>query len=177
VDQSTFATELMQFGNSTQPSLWERGLRLPPLHVLIEVSRVLGVSLDFLTGESAEWERDARVAARGAVFRRIQRMFARNAEAVSEALLDCCSSPGADELRISKFATRAASLCDAVDNFEKLNRPLFDDARGGATLKRTAGEMRDALMSVEKFLQRAAQARFHALERARHQTLARTEAQ
>lgn len=171
-DQMRFAQKLAA-PNSTQLSLWEQGKRLPPLSMLIEVARVLGVSLDYLVAESEEPERDAKLAARAAVVRRVERLLKFNAETVAECLLDACTSPAADYLRVSRFASRAHALCEAVDRFEKLNTGLFEDARAGATLLRTAREMRDSLQQVERFLSRAEHSRTSALQRARTLTQAR----
>lgn len=171
-DQSTFAQRI-RLANSTQPSLWEQGKRLPPFQMLIEAARVLGVSTDYLLGESAEFDRDPKLAARAAAFRRVERLLKFNAETVAECLLDACTSPAGEELRIAKFSTRAHALCEAVERFQKLNAELFDEARGGATLLRTARELREALTQVDRFLQRSAHSRAHALSRARERTFDR----
>jgi transcriptional regulator with XRE-family HTH domain len=171
--QGEFA-HAMGFANSTQVCLWEAGKRLPPLPMLLHAARVLGVSVDYLTAESDEFERDAKLAARSAVFRRVERLLRHNAETVAQCLLDSCASSGADELRIARFATRARSLCEAINRFRDLNGELFDEARGGATLLRTSGEMQESLGRVERFLTRSAHSRSHAVSTARDLTLARS---
>lgn len=168
-DQCVFASEL-GFANSSQPSLWEAGKRLPPLAMLIEAARVLGVSVDYLLGESEEADRDPKSAAKAALFRRVRRLLARNTQAVAECLLEAVSSPAEDELRLSRFATRANALCASVEAFSKLNASVFDDARGGATLLRTCDEMRESLKHVDRFLARAEHSRSMALQRARRTT-------
>lgn len=145
--QMDFAREGMGAANSTQVSLYESGKRLPPLPVLIEVARTLGVSIDYLVGESEEVERDARTAARSAAMKRVERLLRFNAETVTEVLLNACASPASDEMRVSRFATHARALCDAVATFVARNSHRFDDARGGATLLRTMQELRDSLDS------------------------------
>jgi len=165
-DQCDFAAE-MGLANSTQPSLWEQGKRLPPMPMLIEAGRVLGVSVDYLLGESEEVERDAKTAARSALFRRVRRLLARNTQAVAECLLEVVSSPAEDEIRVTKFSSRAHALCASVETFAKLNAAGFDDARGGATLLRTCREMRESLKQLDRFLARVGRSRASALQRSR----------
>jgi transcriptional regulator with XRE-family HTH domain len=172
MDQCEFA-QALNLANSTQPSLWEQGKRLPPMPLLIRASRVLGVSLDYLLAESDEPDRDPKLAARSAVFRRVERLLRFNTQTVAECLLAAVASPASDELRVAKFSTRAHALCDAIDRLRDLNAEMFEEARGGATLVRVCAEMRDSLRQVDRFLHRSAHTRASALSRAHQATFAR----
>ncbi|MDB5957522.1 MAG: helix-turn-helix protein [Ramlibacter sp.] len=171
-DQTEAAARL-GYSNSTQVSLVEQGKRLPPHDVLIKAAKVYSVSVDYLLGESPEFDRDPKLASRFAVLRRVERLLRFNTETVAQCLLDACASPAGDELRVARFSTRANALCDAIERFKQLNSRLFDDARGGATLLRTSRDMRDSTAQLDRFLERSAYARAHALSRAGELTTAR----
>lgn len=131
--------------NSTQLCLWEQGKRLPPMHFLALLSAALAVSVDWLLGLDDAPERDSATAARGAVVRRMTAMLERHAGAVADVLLEAGRFDAVPELRNSQVVSKVASLCYAVDKFRNLNPRLFDDARAGAMLLRTARDAREAV--------------------------------
>jgi hypothetical protein len=100
----------------------------------------------------------------------MERLVEFNVAAVIDALVRTCDGPTANELRITRYASRAAALVDAVARFERANPDAFLDMPGGALLQRCSGEMRATLVEVDRFMQRAAVARPAALDRAARAT-------
>ena len=144
--------QALGFENSSQVSLWEHGRRLPPLHFIVFLSSTLAVSIDWLLGLDSQPERDSATAARGAVLRRMSAMLKSHAGAVADVLLAASRFDPVPELRNSQVVSKVASLCCAVDKFRDLNTELFDDARAGAMLLRTARDAREAVARMAELL-------------------------
>ena len=137
--------QALGFSNSTQLCLWEQGKRLPPLHFVSLLSTALSVSTDWILGLDSAPERDSATAARNAVVRRMADMLERHAGAVAGVLLEAGRFDAVPELRNSQIVSKVANLCDAVDKFRDRNPELFDEARVGAMLMRTARDAREAV--------------------------------
>ena len=137
--------QALGFSNGTQLCLWEQGRRLPPLHFIALLSSTLAVSVDWMMGLDTSPERDSATAARGAVLRRMTHMLERHAGAVADVLLEAGRFDAVPELRNSQIVSKVSSLCCAVDKFRALNPEMFDDARAGAMLLRTAKDAREAV--------------------------------
>lgn len=140
--------QAMGFANSTQLSLWEQGRRLPPLHLISSLSTNLSVSCDWLLGLCNEPERISAVAGRNALVRRMADLLKRNSQAVADVLLTAGQFDPSPELRATRVCSLVADLCDAVARFRQVNPELFDDARAGALLLRTAKDAREAIDKV-----------------------------
>lgn len=147
------AAGLLGYTNSTQLSLIERGERLPPLALVCRAAEVYASSVDYLLGVSDDPERDVRQAARGAVLRHVRALIARNAEIVSETVIDGLRGDFSTELRATCLISRVGDLCSAVDRFRGMNAG-FDDIRGGATLLLAVEGARQSLEQVCALLDR-----------------------
>jgi transcriptional regulator with XRE-family HTH domain len=137
--------QALGFTNGTQLCLWEQGRRLPPLHFISLLSTAMAVSTDWLMGLDDAPERDSATAARNAVVRRMSDMLERHAGAVADVLLEAGRFDAVPELRNSQIVSKVSSLCHAVEKFRNLNPNLFDDAKAGAMLLRTAKDAREAV--------------------------------
>lgn len=158
---------LMAFANQTQVALWERGVRLPPIYAFQPLAEVLGVSLDYLFGVDDEPERNSRQAAINAIHRRMRAALEENARTVTGAMLEACRFDAGPAIRETRLLSLVVELCDAVATFRDRNPALFDEARAGALLLRTADEARSAAATVGKRLDSAERRAEAALKRAR----------
>lgn len=146
------AAGLLGYSNSTQLSLIERGERLPPLALVCRAAEVYASSVDYLLGVSDDPERDVRQATRGAVLRHVRALIAKNAEIVSEAVIDGLHGDFSTELRATCLISRVGELCSAVDRF-RVNAG-FDDIRGGAKLLLAVAGARQSLEQASALLDR-----------------------
>ena len=144
--------QALGFSSGSQLCQWEQGQRLPPLHFIALLSSTLAVSVDWLMGLDASPERDSATAARNAVLRRMTAMLERHAGAVTDVLLEAGRFDAVPELRNSQIVSKVSSLCCAVDKFRNLNPEMFDDARAGAMLLRTARDAREAVDKMAEML-------------------------
>jgi hypothetical protein len=148
----TQAALLMGWKNATQLSLIEQGKRMPPHTLLVRMSDVLGVSLDWLFGLDNEPERDSRSAAVKASVRQISRMLERNSTAVATALFDVHRYDTVPAIRASRLVTTVFELCDAVGKFRAADPKYFDNTRCSAMLLRTVDDARSAVENVDALL-------------------------
>ena len=146
------AAKRLGFTTGAQLNLWETGNRLPPLHSIPVISATFGISVDFVMGLDDEPERDSATAARNAVIRRMSSMLERHAGAVADVLLEAGRFDAVPELRNSQIVSKVASLCCAVDKFRDLNPEMFEEARAGAMLLRTAKDAREAVDRMAELL-------------------------
>lgn len=144
----TQAALLIGWKNATQLSLIEQGKRMPPHTLMIRISAVLGVSLDWLFGLDDEPERDSRSAAVKASVRQINRMLERNAMAVCTALHESHRVDTAQAIRSTKVVSRVTTLCEAVNRFREIDPMSFDEKRGSATLLYVAKEALESIGQV-----------------------------
>jgi transcriptional regulator with XRE-family HTH domain len=161
------AARAIGYVNSTQLSLVEKGVRLPPLEIVIRASAVYGVSVDYLLGASDEPERDVHAASRNGAFRRMQRLLEDNTTAIVAVLVEASKFDASSELRAIRFVSTIADLLTAVDAFQAANAATFDDAPRGATLLRCARDADRSLKQVESLLARLDRRTEEALKRAR----------
>lgn len=166
------AAKRLGFTNGTQLNLWETGNRLPPLHSIPDISATFGVSVDFLMGLDDEPERDSSAAARNAVVRRMSVMLERHAGAVADVLLAAGRFDPVPQMRASQVVSTVAALCNAVERFRGLNSKMFDDARAGAMLLRTARDAREAIDKVDGLLDASDRRVEFALKQGRNALLA-----
>ena len=75
----------MGYANSTQLSLFEKGVRTPPITALIALADALGVSLDYLAGRCDDPERDVRALRRNACLRAVRMTLTAAAERIADA--------------------------------------------------------------------------------------------
>lgn len=173
LNQVEAAERVLGYANSTQLSLIEQGKRQPPLDLIIRASTAYSTSVDYLVGLVDEPEGDAQLAVKAGMFRRLQRLIEFNVAAVTDALVRTCEAPTANELQITRFASRAASLVEAVARFERANPDAFIDMPCGALLQRCANELRATLDQVDRFIRRAVRSRPTAFHHAAQVTAAR----
>ena len=144
--------QAMRLGNSTQLCLWEQGRRVPPLYCITLLSKHLSVSTDWLLGLDEAPERDSATASRNMVVRRMGDMLERHAGAVADVLLAAGRFDPVPQLRASQVISKVFSLCCAVDKFRDRNPDMFDNAKAGAMLLRTARDAREAIEVVDGLL-------------------------
>ena len=164
--------QALGFTGSTQLCLWEQGKRLPPLHFISLLSIAMAVSTDWLMGLDDAPERDSATAARNAVVRRMGDMLERHAGAVANVLLEAGRFDATPELRNSQVISKVSGLCNAVERFRGLNPGMFDNARAGAMLLRTARDAREAVDKMARLLDASDQRIEFALEQGRKATRA-----
>lgn len=147
VSQTDFA-QWIGHRKSTQPSLWEKGARLPPVHELPNIARVLGVSIDFLMGLTEEPEPDQRTARRVQVVSQVRAAVEAMADVLADQLLH--EAGAVDGLvRSVGLVTKVERLVSAVGAVRASNADAFDEVlRGGATLVRAAAEAQKAAAMV-----------------------------
>lgn len=146
VPQGEFAAWL-GYANSTQPSLWEKGARLPPVHELPRICRTLGVSADFVLGVSEEPEHDVGESRRALLVGHLRDQL----EAVAGHLADVALESGSEveaALRASKLLTKCEAVQATMARFKAANRDVFDDLPAGALLVRVATELAEAAGTV-----------------------------
>ena len=161
------AAKMLGFANSTQLSLWEQAKRPVPLQLVTHIAMILGVSTDWLLGVDDEPERDSRMAARNAVVRQMHALLLKNSEAVAEVLLEAHRFDVHPEIRATRVCSVVVELTDAVERFRALNPELFDNARCGALLLRTATDARSAIDKIASILDEAERRVAFTLGRAR----------
>lgn len=154
------------FKNSTQLSLWEHAQRTPPLHALLAVADVLGVSVDFLVGVSDEPDRDAQLARRTALVGAMRRMLDGHASAVADVILSGEFDPS-NTIRAHALCSKTENLARAVEQFRARSEEVFDSLPAGALLLRIAKEAAEAANAVASVLDEADTHRYRALEAAR----------
>lgn len=154
------------FKNPTQINLWERAQRTPPLHALLAVADVLGVSLDFLVGVSDEPDRDAQLARRTALVGAMRRMLEGHASAVADVILSGEFDPS-NTIRAHSLCSKTEDLARAVEQFRARNEKVFDGLPAGALLLRMAKEAAEAANAVASLLDEADTHRYRTLEVAR----------
>jgi len=146
VNQQQFAAAICHV-KSTQPSLWEKGHRLPPITELPNIARALGCSVDYLLGVSGEMEHDVGESRRALLVGHLRDQL----EAVADHLADVALVSGS-EVEASMRGTRLLSLCQdmekAVQRFKAANAEAFDDMKAGALLVHAARELAEAAAAV-----------------------------
>lgn len=151
--QRDLALEL-GFQNSTQVCLWEKAQRMPPMRELIELSEVLGVSVDYLIGISEEPDRDAQLARRAVLVASMRRLLDAKVDVMADAILASEFDP-APSIRAHALCSKAQRLSQAVERFRETNAWCFDELPGGAMLLRLSAEVADAAQAVGMVLDQA----------------------
>lgn len=135
------ASAKLEYVNSTQLSLVEKGERLPPLVKLVKASEVFGVSLDFILGISEEPERDPRMAERHAAFRHVSDVMEATSKTIVTAILSHQSS-SPSVLATRTLANKAFAAIEAVEQLRASNLEVFDsELRGAAKVLRTVEDL------------------------------------
>lgn len=146
------AAQRLDYTNSTQLSLAEKGDRLPPLAKIIKASEVYGVSIDYLTGVSDEPERDPRMADRMAAMRKVSSVMDRAAMAIVTAVLSNESS-APSIVSTKRLVSLSEAAIQSVEALRASNLSVFDqDLRGAATVLRVMDELQAAVMQSKQVL-------------------------
>lgn len=138
--------EALGYANTTQTSLWEKGARDAPLHMLVRASTVLGVSMDYLVGLTDEPDRDPSAVRRRAYLDSVRTQVNRLAEEVvgTFEVADRLAGPDADHFR--QLVRSADALCCALDAFHRSNVDHFERLRGVAAVTTATADARRAAM-------------------------------
>lgn len=166
LSQSDLA-QALGFANSTQLSLWEQGRRVPPLHFISLLSAALSVSTDWIFGLDEAPERDSAMAARNATVRRMAALLERNAQAITDVLLETHRFDPVPMLRSSRACTLVLELCSGVEQYRARNPDTFDGTPCSALLLRTAHDAREAITKVAAAMDRAEFCIEHAMRKGR----------
>ena len=150
----TDAAKKIGFATSAQLCQWEQGKRLPPIDKMIVASLVYGTSLDYLYALSDEPERDPRRAEQQAMVRHMEDMLKANAEAVSSALVKHVKTGGANMLVVRGMHAKAVDAAAAIRKFEEINRPKFENLRGGATVLAACAALETLAREAEALIAR-----------------------
>lgn len=151
--RETFGLNQQQFAaaighvKSTQPSLWEKSHRLPPITELPNIARALGCSVDFLLGVSEEMEHDAGESRRALLVGHLRDQL----EAVAGHLADATLESGVEveaAMRSTKLLTRCQGMAAAIERFRVKNVEVFDDMPAGSVLVHAARELAEAAAAV-----------------------------
>lgn len=141
----TEAAMQLGYGAPTQLSLWEMSRRLVPLSELIRAARLYGVSLDYLTGESEEVDRDPSMALRNACLRGVRQQLDRVAEITVSEVARHARLVGPHAGNARNLIHAGDNLVDALGAFVRFNAEEFAGQRGGATVVRRSEEFETAL--------------------------------
>lgn len=148
------AAERLQYSNSTQLSLAEKGERMPPMAVILRASKTFGVSIDFLMGVSDEPERDPKAAERNAVMRRVTDIMEMTSQTIVTAVL-AHSSDTPSVAAARRLIELAARTIESVENMRRNNLKKFDnDLRGASTVLMNIDELQAAVGSFKQVLDR-----------------------
>ena len=137
----------LDYENSTQIHLWERGARTIPLHMLVRAATVLGVPTDFLCGLAHEPERDPSAARRRAYLDGVRTAVNRLAEELVGhfEISDRLTGPDASHFR--DVVRAADALVEAVQTLQRLSPVQFENMRGGAPVVRAVAGAQQAVLT------------------------------
>lgn len=130
------AAMLMEYKNSSKLAKIELASDTTsvPLGAILKASRIFEVSIDFIFGETDDWERDPRIARERAVgkwlFDWLEKTRTRDAAAFTELARRVETATA----QISRLADGAEQSRMAFDRFRDMN-PMFEDLIGGARLE------------------------------------------
>lgn len=151
----TEASERMGYEKSTQLSLWEHGVRLPPIDRMIVAALVYGVSLDYLYGLSDEPERDQHDAVRRALARNMEDQLRSHADRIAASMLAFSKHGGMNVMTVKSLVVRASEAAKAVRRFSELNAKKFDNMPGGATVLHACVALEALVREATTMVQRA----------------------
>lgn len=148
------AASKLEYVNSTQLSLAEKGARLPPVVKLIKAAEVFGVSIDFILGICDEPERDPRTAERQAALRHVSSLMETTSRTIVTAILSHQSA--APSITATKrLAESANQAIQAVEQLRAANLDVFDgELRGAATVLRTIDELQQEVQKAREMITR-----------------------
>lgn len=148
------AAAKLEYVNSTQLSLAEKGDRLPPLVKLIKASEVFGVSIDYIMGISDEPERDPRLAERQAALRHVSGVMEATSRTIVTAILSHqAAAPSVMATR--NLVNLSQNAIQAVEQLRASNLSVFDsELRGAATVLRTIEELATAVQNAKAVITR-----------------------
>lgn len=141
----TEAATALGYKNPTQLSLWEYGRRLAPIFEIIKAARLYGTSIDYLTGESHEPDRDPSAGARHAVLRGVRHMLGRVAEMTVSEIDRHQRLLGPHASNVRGLLSAGDALTEAIGEFVRRNEIAFADQPCGAKLLCRAHELETAL--------------------------------
>lgn len=148
------AAERLDYANSTQLSLAEKGERMPPMAKIMLASKTFGVSIDFLMGVSDEPERDPKAAERNAVMRRVTDIMEMTSQTIVTAVL-AHSSDTPSVAATRRLIDLAAKTITSIENMRRHNLEKFDnDLRGASTVLMNIDELQAAVGSCKQVLDR-----------------------
>jgi transcriptional regulator with XRE-family HTH domain len=149
------AALLIGWKNSTQLSLIEQGKRIPPPTLLKFASKVFGVSIDFLMGESNEPERDPKRAERDAAMRQVRHIFEGQADYTTSLVLQYITNGTPSVSTSRRLMACATHLVATVNRVRELNPKAFDEKlKGGSKLIGSVVEMEEAIQDVRMMLEK-----------------------
>lgn len=88
------------------------------------------------------------MAARNATMRRMANLLERNAQAITDVLLETHRFDPTPMLRNSRVCTLVQELCSGIEQYRARNPDAFDDTPCSALLVRTAHDARKAITEV-----------------------------
>lgn len=142
------AARLIGYATPAQLSLWEKGWRLAPISELIKAARIYGVSIDFLTGESDEVDRDPSMGMRHSILKGVRHQLERVAEITVDEVARHAKLVGPHAGQVRDVIAAGESMLAGYAALVRLNEAVFDDLRGSATLVRFAQEFEQALQAA-----------------------------
>ncbi|NYG33436.1 helix-turn-helix transcriptional regulator [Sphaerotilus montanus] len=137
--------------SGTQLSLWEMGIRMPPLWSLILLAAETGVSLDYLAGVSDEMAPDPSVAMRRSAVSQARLAIDAVARLVADASIRLSCEVSAAEHAWRHVRDDFAELVTALKRVRDQNGTLFDEhIRGGARLLAAADRISTSVANLER---------------------------
>jgi len=150
------AAEKLKYANSSKLAKIEKASEgeAPSIFTLFRASKLYSVSLDFLYGESGDWERDPIVSQE----RQIGAMLyeaSSNAIAKQMTIIGLfCKKQAVTEKNLSKFKGRVDDIQGAFNHMKELNPNCEDEWKGLAKVQRLIIEAVEEAAGIDRELKR-----------------------
>lgn len=150
------AAKRMGFANSSRLAKVEKGTDIStvPSWMIVRASQLYGVSIDFLYGQSEDWERDPVRARERAIADWMLEVWGQARARDLEGMRALFAKVTALERQFSVVLAQAAEAEEVMGRVEKLNPDVYQELRLGALLSRhvanTAGAAREGKRQLER---------------------------
>jgi|GEM_PF-611031 len=141
----------MGIKNRTVLSQLENAHRFPTSKMLIRAANAYGVSADYLLGMSEDEDRSSDIAARAAIYRRIDSQVSVFNKALTGAVFDYAKTVGDD--KVKNMVSLVSELATKFDRFCELN-PAFEDMRGGSSLQELIASLKPVTRQIKNDITR-----------------------
>jgi transcriptional regulator with XRE-family HTH domain len=150
----TVAAGLLEYETGTQLSLVEKGVRLPPLKLILNAAAIYAVSVDFLLGAIDEAEPDRRIRERATLLRHVDHIVRSSVEGITSLLAERMTSPVSAGDAWESLSPLIHGALLAFGSVRAANTELYEsEFRGGQRLDVAMSALRDAMQSMTPLMQ------------------------